>query len=49
MNPAFAFHDIARCYKKGRNGSPTYEDAGFQLDYNKVCDWKKPKRTIRKA
>lgn len=42
MNPAASFHDLYRCHKKGPRGSPTYDDAGFQLDYNKVCEWKQP-------
>ena len=28
---------------KGPNGSPTYDKAGFELDYDKVADWMKPK------
>jgi hypothetical protein len=30
------------CYEKGPNGSPTYDDSGFELDYNKVADWMRP-------
>ena len=43
MNPIKSFHDLHRCHDKGREGSPTYDDAGFQLDYNKVAEWMKPR------
>lgn len=43
MNPAITFHDLFVCYKKGPRGSPTYDIGGFQLDYDKVCEWKKPR------
>lgn len=43
MNPLAHFHDIYVCYNKGPNGSPTYDEAGFELDWNKVADWQKPK------
>lgn len=42
MNPLSAFHDLDRCNQKGREGSPTYDSAGFQLDFNKVENWMKP-------
>jgi hypothetical protein len=42
MNPLRTFHDLYRCHDKGREGSPTYDDAGFELDYEKVADWMKP-------
>ncbi|KAF3002422.1 hypothetical protein E8E13_003668 [Curvularia kusanoi] len=42
-NPWTTFHDLYQCYHKGREGSPTYDPAGFQLDYDKVCEWQKPK------
>lgn len=41
-DPAATFHDLYVCYDKGPNGSPTYDSAGFRLDYNKVADWFKP-------
>jgi hypothetical protein len=41
-NPLATFHDLYRCYDKGRNGSPTYDNAGFEMDYDKVADWMKP-------
>jgi hypothetical protein len=43
------FHDINTCFKKGPNGSPTYDDAGFQLDYGKVAEWKKPRPYNKKC
>ena len=36
------FHDLYVCYDKGPNGSPTYDKAGFELDYKKVAHWMKP-------
>lgn len=36
MNPLTFSHDIYKCLAKGRGGSPTYDDAGFELDYDKV-------------
>lgn len=30
------------CHKKGPNGRPTYDRAGFQLDWKKVDEWMKP-------
>lgn len=41
-DPAATFHDLYVCYDKGPNGSPTYDNAGFRLDYDKVVDWFKP-------
>lgn len=41
-DPSYSFHDLHVCHKKGRNGSPTYDDAGFQLDWEKVDRWMKP-------
>lgn len=43
LNPMHTFHDLHVCHQKGRNGSPTYDSAGFQLDYHKVADWMRPK------
>lgn len=42
-DPNHSFHDIYVCFKKGPRGSPTYDEAGFQLDYEKVAEWMKPK------
>ncbi|KAK8069850.1 hypothetical protein PG994_006466 [Apiospora phragmitis] len=42
-DPTETFHDLYVCYRKGREGSPTYDTAGFELDYDEVCDWMKPK------
>lgn len=43
VNPMHSFHDLYVCHKKGRGGSPTYDEAGFQLDYEKVDNWMAPK------
>ena len=37
------------CYKKGPRGSPTYDGAGFQLDYDEVADWMKPRAYNKKS
>ncbi|OAL03090.1 hypothetical protein IQ06DRAFT_375735 [Phaeosphaeriaceae sp. SRC1lsM3a] len=42
MNPLATFHHLYQCYDKGPQGSPTYDEAGFQLDYDKVAQWMKP-------
>ena len=49
MNPLKGFHDIYRCYDKGPQGSPTYDEAGFQIDYVKVVEWMKPKAYNKKS
>lgn len=41
-DPAAHFHDLYKCRDRGPNGSPTYDAAGFRLDYDKVIDWFKP-------
>ncbi|KAI1070876.1 hypothetical protein LB507_010934, partial [Fusarium sp. FIESC RH6] len=41
-DPLYCFYDLHQCHKKGPNGSPTYDSAGFQLDYKKVEKWMKP-------
>ncbi|KAK7931557.1 hypothetical protein PG985_002269 [Apiospora marii] len=33
---AALYHDMYVCLSKGRRGSPTYDTAGFELDYDKV-------------
>lgn len=43
-DPAATFHDLYVCYDRGPNGPPTYDTAGFRLDYDKVVDWFKPVR-----
>ncbi|KAJ0125339.1 hypothetical protein J7T55_006685 [Diaporthe amygdali] len=43
-DPAESFHDLYKCRDKGPNGSPTYDSAGFRLDYEKVMNWFKPVR-----
>jgi hypothetical protein len=54
LNPLESFHDLHCCYDKGREGSPTYDSAGFQLDYDKVAAWMRPqaynkKKMVRNA
>lgn len=46
-DPNHVFHDLYVCRGKGPDGSPTYDQAGFELDYDKVMDWFKP-HPIRK-
>lgn len=47
-DPAHAFHDLYVCYDRGPNGPPTYDTAGFRMDYDKVVDWFKPVRYNKK-
>lgn len=35
-NPWEMFYHLYQCYDKGREGSPTCDSAGFQLDYDQV-------------
>ncbi|RWA11053.1 hypothetical protein EKO27_g4045 [Xylaria grammica] len=42
LDPAETFHDLYVCHKRGPYGEPTYDAAGFQLDFGKVAEWKKP-------
>ncbi|KAI1136427.1 hypothetical protein F5Y05DRAFT_391255 [Hypoxylon sp. FL0543] len=44
LDPSKCFHDLHICHRKGREGSPTYDAAGFQLDWEKVDDWMRPTR-----
>lgn len=37
------------CLKKGPNGSPTYDKAGFRLDYHKVEKTMRPRAYNKKA
>jgi hypothetical protein len=48
-NIAHSFHELYICYDKGPRGSPTYDEAGFQLDYRKVADWMKPRGYNKQA
>lgn len=41
-DPAAIFHDLHVCHDRGPNGPPTYDTAGFRLDYDKVVEWFKP-------
>ncbi|KAH7084201.1 hypothetical protein FB567DRAFT_593676 [Paraphoma chrysanthemicola] len=47
-NPLKTFHQLYRCYDKDRDGSPTYDKAGFQLDYDKVAQWMNPQAYSKK-
>jgi len=42
-NEGHCFHELYKCFKKGPQGSPTYDKAGFELDYEKVARWMEPK------
>lgn len=48
-DPNEYFHDLHICFEKGPNGSPTYDEAGFQLDYDKVARWMKPDGRSKKG
>ncbi|KAI5235972.1 hypothetical protein E4T42_09578 [Aureobasidium subglaciale] len=39
-DPRDVFHNIHRCIDKGPNGSPTTNNAEFQIYYNKAVQWK---------
>ena len=41
-NPEHVFHKFYVCRAKGRDGSPTIDQAGYELDYDKVMGWFKP-------
>lgn len=41
-DPTHTFHHLYVCRDKGPHGSPTYDRAGFRLDYDKVMDWFRP-------
>jgi hypothetical protein len=43
-NALHAFYGLYSCHDKGRDGSPSFDAAGFQLDYDKVENWMKPQR-----
>ncbi|KAF9640058.1 hypothetical protein BFW01_g11864 [Lasiodiplodia theobromae] len=39
------WHDLHLCYQRGPSEQPpTYDSAGYQLDYEKVANWMKPTR-----
>ncbi|KAI4706063.1 hypothetical protein J4E89_009116 [Alternaria sp. Ai002NY15] len=42
LNPFAHFHKLHVCHDKGREGSPTYDQGGFELDWEKVDHWMKP-------
>lgn len=47
-DPTKTFHDLHVCHEKGRDGSPTYDEGGFQLDWEKVDRWMKPQAYNKK-
>lgn len=49
LDPRRSHHDMYVCQAKGRNGSPTYDSAGFQLDWAKVNECLKPKAYNKKS
>jgi hypothetical protein len=49
LDPSATSHDLHICHRKGPNGSPTYDFAGFQLDWHKVDRWMKPQPYNKKA
>ncbi|KAH9886357.1 hypothetical protein F4778DRAFT_478097 [Xylariomycetidae sp. FL2044] len=49
LDPSHIFHDLYVCHKKGPRGSPTYDSAGFQLDWKKVNNWMKPQAYSKSA
>ncbi|KAI0479865.1 hypothetical protein F4859DRAFT_451743 [Xylaria cf. heliscus] len=42
LDPSAVFHDLYVCHARGPYGEPTYDSAGFQLDYAKVAEWMRP-------
>jgi hypothetical protein len=48
LNPFTTFHATYRCREKGRDGSPTYDEAGFELDWEKVNETLKPQAYNKK-
>jgi hypothetical protein len=42
LDPFSTFHHLYRCHDKGRDGSPTHDEGGFELDWEKVDEWTKP-------
>ncbi|KAI1371307.1 hypothetical protein F4677DRAFT_315631 [Hypoxylon crocopeplum] len=49
LDPSETFHDLYVCHRKGRAGAPTYDSAGFRLDWKKVDEWMKPKPFSRSS
>lgn len=43
MNTNSKNYRLYVCFDKGPNGSPTYDKSGFELDYDKVAEWMRPK------
>jgi hypothetical protein len=49
LDPSATFHDLYVCHRKGPAGSPTYDSAGFRLDWHKVNRWMKPQSYNKNA
>ncbi|KAI0165294.1 hypothetical protein GGR52DRAFT_103121 [Hypoxylon sp. FL1284] len=49
VDPTDTFHHLHVCHHKGRAGSPACDTAGFQLDWEKVNDWMKPRAYSKKT
>lgn len=49
LDPAMSSQYMYRCFDKGPNGSPTYDNAGFQVDYQKVADSLNPAGCTKRA
>jgi hypothetical protein len=43
LNPFKDFQRLYICHDKERECSPTHDEGGFELDWEKVDDWIKPK------
>ena len=38
-NPSYVFHELHVCRERGSDGPPTYDKAGYELNYDKVMQW----------
>ncbi|KAF2665947.1 hypothetical protein BT63DRAFT_427736 [Microthyrium microscopicum] len=46
VDPAHHNYDLYACHRKGRDGSPSYDNAGYQLDWEKVDGWMKSDKKV---
>ena len=46
-NPEAHFHSLYVCREKGRDGSPTFDEGGYELDYDKVMTWFEPGKVVK--
>lgn len=49
LNPLKLFHHLYICHDKGPDGSPTYDRAGFALDWHRVDQWMQPQAYDKKT